>query len=65
MPRRIYNLDSVDRFIVGTVGQPGEREFYLQAKKVGQVFTFALEKSQAQALTERFAEILKDVKSSM
>lgn len=64
MPRRIYNLDSVDRFIVGTVGQPGEREFYLQAKKVGQVFTFALEKSQAQALTERFAEILKDVKAT-
>jgi len=64
VPRRIYNLDSVDRFIVGTVGQPGEREFYLQAKKVGQVFTFALEKSQAQALTERFAEILKDVKAT-
>lgn len=64
MPRRIYNLDSVDRFVLGTVGQPGEREFYLQASKAGQAFTFALEKSQAQALTERFAEILKDVRAT-
>jgi hypothetical protein len=35
--RRIYNLDEVDRFILGTVGQPGEREFYIQVKKAGQV----------------------------
>lgn len=64
MSRRIYNLDSVDRFVLGTVGQPGEREFYLQASKAGQAFTFALEKSQAQALTERFVEILKDVRAT-
>ena len=62
--RRIYSLDTVDRFVLGTVGQPGEREFYLQASKAGQAFTFALEKSQAQALTERFAEILKDVRAT-
>ena len=43
--RRIYSLDTVDRFVLGTVGQPGEREFYLQASKAGQAFTFALEKS--------------------
>ena len=47
--RRIYNLDEVDRFILGTVGPPGEREFYIQVKKAGQVFSFALEKAQAQA----------------
>jgi uncharacterized repeat protein (TIGR03847 family) len=58
--RQIYNLDQVERFVLGTVGQPGERAFYLQVRKAGQVFSFALEKSQAQALTERFAEILKD-----
>ena len=62
--RRVYNLESVDRFVLGTVGQPGERAFYLQAKKAGQNFTFALEKAQAQALTERFAEILKDARVS-
>ncbi|NCZ72500.1 MAG: DUF3090 family protein, partial [Actinobacteria bacterium] len=62
--RRIYNLDEVDRFILGTVGQPGEREFYIQVKKAGQVFSFALEKTQAQALTDRFKEMLREVKSS-
>lgn len=62
--RRVYNLDNVDRFVLGTVGQPGERAFYLQAKKAGQNFTFALEKGQAQALTERFAEILKDARAT-
>lgn len=62
--RRIYNLETVDRFILGTVGQPGERAFFLQAKKAGQNFTFALEKGQAQALTERFSEILKDARIS-
>ncbi|MFM8753035.1 MAG: DUF3090 family protein [Actinomycetota bacterium] len=64
MSRRVYNLESVDRFVLGTVGQPGERAFYLQAKKAGQNFAFALEKAQAQALTERFAEILKDARVS-
>ena len=62
--RRVYNLDTVERFILGTVGQPGERAFYIQAKKAGQNFTFALEKAQAQALTDRFAEILKDARSA-
>ena len=62
--RRVYNLDTVERFILGTVGQPGERAFYIQVKKAGQNFTFAMEKAQAQALTERFAEILKDARSA-
>ena len=62
--RRVYNLDTVDRFVLGTVGQPGERAFYIQVRKAGQNFTFALEKAQAQALTERFAEILKDARAT-
>lgn len=60
----MYNLDTVDRFVLGTVGQPGERAFYLQIRKAGQNFTFALEKGQAQALTERFVEILKDARAT-
>ncbi|MEY3715616.1 MAG: hypothetical protein RL155_491 [Actinomycetota bacterium] len=41
MSRQIYNLDLVDRFVLGTVGQPGERAFYIQVKKSGQIFSFA------------------------
>ncbi|MEY3325547.1 MAG: hypothetical protein RL694_434, partial [Actinomycetota bacterium] len=62
MSRQIFNLEKVDRFTLGTVGQPGERQFFIQARKVGQVFSFALEKGQAQALTDRFHEILKESK---
>jgi uncharacterized repeat protein (TIGR03847 family) len=62
--RRVYNLDTVERFVLGTVGEPGERAFYIQAKKAGQNFTFALEKAQAQALTDRVSEILKDARSA-
>lgn len=62
MSRQIFNLEKVDRFTLGTVGQPGERQFFIQARKVGQVFSFALEKAQAQALTDRFHEILKEAR---
>lgn len=62
MSRQIYNLENVDRFILGTVGMPGERQFFIQVSKAGQVFSFALEKAQAQALTDRFKEILKDAR---
>ena len=60
--RQIYRLDQVERFVLGTVGAPGERQFFIQVKKAGQHFSFALEKNQAQALSDRFAEILKDAK---
>lgn len=64
MSRQIYNLENVDRFILGTIGMPGERQFFIQVTKAGQVFSFALEKAQAQALTDRFKEILKDARIS-
>lgn len=62
MSRQIYNLENVDRFVLGTIGMPGERQFFIQVTKAGQVFSFALEKAQAQALTDRFKEILKDAR---
>ena len=33
----VYSYDPPDRFIAGTVGQPGERTFYLQATGGGRV----------------------------
>lgn len=61
MSRRIWFFESPDRFIIGTVGVPGEREFFLQVRDGGEVRSFALEKSQAAALGERFAEILREL----
>ena len=58
MPRRIYSFDPPDRFVAGAVGQPGQRTFFLQAVKGGQVVSVALEKAQVAVLAERVATLL-------
>jgi len=57
-------FDAVDRFIVGTVGQPGERAFYLQVRQVGQLATIAVEKSQVAALTSRLEMLLAQLRKN-
>jgi uncharacterized repeat protein (TIGR03847 family) len=57
----VYSYDPPDRFVVGTVGQPGERTFYLQASAAGRVTSVALEKSQVSLLAERLDELLDEV----
>lgn len=58
MPRRVYTFDPPDRFVAGAVGQPGQRTFFLQAVKGGQVVSVALEKTQVAVLAERLATLL-------
>jgi len=58
MPRRVYTFDPPDRFVAGAVGQPGQRTFFLQAVKGGQVVSVALEKAQVAVLAERLATLL-------
>jgi len=31
VPRQVFVFDPPERFVAGTVGQPGDRTFYLQA----------------------------------
>ena len=50
MTRRLFIFDEPDRFVPGTVGEPGERTFYLQARKGGAVVSVVLEKSQVAVL---------------
>jgi uncharacterized repeat protein (TIGR03847 family) len=61
---RIRSLDPVESFIVGTIGQPGEREFYLQAKFHGAIHSFAIEKSQVSALADRIALLIGELKAA-
>ena len=49
----VYTYDPPERFIAGTVGQPGERPFYLQARGGGRPTSVALEKGQVSQLAER------------
>ena len=63
MSRLIYSFEDPIRFIIGTIGLPGEREFFLQVKDASKVRSFSLEKSQANALGERCSEILREIKA--
>jgi uncharacterized repeat protein (TIGR03847 family) len=57
----VYSYDPPERFIAGTVGQPGERTFYLQATLGSRITSVALEKGQVSQLAERLDELLDEV----
>jgi uncharacterized repeat protein (TIGR03847 family) len=61
MSRQVFLFDRPQRFVTGTVGQPGERTFYLQASGAGRTVTVALEKVQVTLLAERLDELLTEV----
>jgi uncharacterized repeat protein (TIGR03847 family) len=61
MPRQIFEFDPPERFVAGTVGEPGQRTFFLQATGSGRVTSVALEKTQVAALAERVEELLDEV----
>jgi uncharacterized repeat protein (TIGR03847 family) len=62
MPRQVFLFDPPDRFVAGTVGQPGERTFFLQATAGERVTSVALEKTQVQVLAERLGDLLDEVR---
>jgi len=58
MPSIVHTFDWPDRVVVGTVGHPGSRAFYLQARDGARVTSVGLEKMQSAALAEKIDEIL-------
>ena len=61
MSRQIFFFDQPRRFVVGTVGQPGERTFFLQASDGGRVVSVALEKGQVVVLADRMEQLLSEM----
>ena len=61
MPRQLYEYDPPDRFVAGTVGEPGQRTFFLQATGQGRTTSVALEKAQVAVLAERIDALLDEV----
>jgi uncharacterized repeat protein (TIGR03847 family) len=61
MPRRVFYFDPPDRFVAGTIGEPGQRTFFLQARKATQVVSVVLEKVQVQVLAERLDQLLDEL----
>ena len=57
----VHRFDPPERFVPGTVGEPGSRTFFLQARSGKQVTSVSLEKQQVQILGERVAELLDEL----
>lgn len=54
----VHSFDPPDRFVVGTVGEPGSRTFFLQARADTRLISIALEKQQVAVLAERVDQLL-------
>ena len=58
MPTRVHEFAWPDRVVIGTIGLPGARTFYLQVRAGTQIVSIALEKQQSALLAEKIDEIL-------
>jgi uncharacterized repeat protein (TIGR03847 family) len=56
-----FELPEVDKITVGTVGEPGQRTFYLQARMGTQLVTLKMEKQQVSALAQFLGNLLADL----
>jgi uncharacterized repeat protein (TIGR03847 family) len=56
-----HDFRAPDRFTAGTVGEPGQRIFYLQVTEGDRTATFRLEKQQVAALADSIADLLVDL----
>jgi uncharacterized repeat protein (TIGR03847 family) len=56
-----FDLGEVDVFTAGTIGAPGQRIFYLQARNVHDVVTLKCEKQQVAALGQFLERLLQDL----
>ncbi|MFV0427315.1 MAG: DUF3090 domain-containing protein [Beutenbergiaceae bacterium] len=61
MPTIVHGFDWPDRFVTGTVGVPGARTFYLQARTGRELVSVALEKQQSAALAAGIDSLLDDL----
>jgi uncharacterized repeat protein (TIGR03847 family) len=57
----VHRYDAPDRFVAGTVGQPGERTFFLQAREGNRITSVVCEKQQVSVLAEHLDHVLDEV----
>ncbi len=62
MARAIFDFDRPERFVAGTVGQPGERTFFLQVRNAGRTVSVALEKVQVSLLADRLKDMVDELR---
>ena len=59
-----YEFTTPERFVAGTVGEPGERAFYLQIRSNARLFSVAVEKAQVQAVSARLEVMIAEIRKS-
>ena len=60
----VHAFDPPERFVAGTVGDPGHRTFFLQARDGARLSSISLEKQQVAVLAERVDELLDEIMAS-
>lgn len=58
MPTTVHEFVWPDRVVIGTIGVPGQRTFYLQVRAGKRIVSIALEKQQSAQLAEKIDEVL-------
>jgi uncharacterized repeat protein (TIGR03847 family) len=61
MARQFFLFDRPRRFVAGTVGEPGDRTFFLQASDSARIVSVALEKQQVIVLADRLDQLLDEI----
>ena len=59
-----HEFSRPERFIAGTVGEPGERAFFLQVRSSYRLFSVAVEKAQVQAIIARIDVMVAEIRKS-
>lgn len=56
-----YDLEAVQRITAGAVGPPGQRVFYVQARRGNRLISLLAEKEQVRALADAVSQLLDDL----
>lgn len=56
-----YDLDAVTRITATAIGKPGQRVFYIQARRGSQLVTLTAEKEQVSALGQHIEQFLDEL----
>ncbi|TFC44369.1 DUF3090 family protein [Cryobacterium sp. TMT1-21] len=63
MPTIVHEFAWPDRVVVGTVGLPGSRRFYLQARTGAHLISIGLDKQHAAVLADAVDEMLDELRA--
>jgi uncharacterized repeat protein (TIGR03847 family) len=61
MSRQVHIFRSPDRFLAGTIGVPGEREFFFQVVDGRRVLSVSCEKQQVAVLADRLGSLIEEI----